>query len=81
MHDRAYQLSKTKQKKIPVVVVLTGSQGVDNAVRALLLASYKLGYRVVAINPKDYYDVGKIEKIIKIIQERHPQSALLGIGI
>lgn len=63
------------------MVVLAGSEGIDNTVKYLMLAAYNLGYRVVAIDPKDLYDTSKIDKIVNTFREKYPQSAVLGVGV
>lgn len=66
---------------IPLVLVIAGSEGIDNTVRQLLLTSYNLGYRVVALDPKDLYDIKQIKKIVEHLKEKYPKSDVLGIGV
>lgn len=81
LHDKAYHLSKKKKQSIPLVLVITGSEGIDNTARHLMLASYNLGYRVVALDPKDLYDTRKIANIVNHLKEKFPKSEVLGVGI
>ncbi len=64
IHDKAYHLSKKKQESLPLVLVVAGSEGIDNTIRHLLLTTYTLGYRVVALDSKDLYDVDHMAKIV-----------------
>ena len=45
------------------------------------MTCYNLGYRVVAIDPKDLHDLEKINRITKKLQEKYPQSRFYGVGV
>jgi predicted alpha/beta-fold hydrolase len=81
LHDRAYQKTKQEQKEIPIVLVVAGSEGVDNTVKSLLLASYELGYRAIAVDPKDANDADRLGKVVQALKDQHPDSEMLGIGV
>jgi hypothetical protein len=65
LHDKATHKTKDKIRKIPLAFVIAGSEGIDNTVRSLMLAIYKLGYRTICIDPKDLFDKDKIIRIIE----------------
>jgi 23S rRNA pseudoU1915 N3-methylase RlmH len=57
LHDKATHNANNKKKfEIPVVLVIAGSEGFDNTAKHLMVASYNLGYRTVAVDPQDVYD-------------------------
>ena len=56
------------------MIVLAGSEGLDNTIKHLMLASYNLGFRAVAIDPKDLFNKEKIDAIVQHIRTRYPKS-------
>jgi len=64
-----------------VAIVIAGSEGIDNTIKHCLNTAYNLGFRTVAIDPKDLHDKDKINQIVNHIKERHPSSKLFGIGV
>jgi len=61
--------------------VIAGSEGVDNTVRNLMLAIYKLGYRTICIDPKDLFDKDKIIRIIETYKKEFPNEKIFGVGV
>lgn len=49
--------------------------------RHVLLASYELGYRVIALDLKDWYDLDHLDKIVKNLQAKYPKASMLGVGV
>ena len=46
-----------------------------------MVASYILGYRVVALNPTDLYDLKKVGSIIEHLKHKYPNSSIMGVGV
>jgi hypothetical protein len=40
-----------------------------------------LGFRTIAIDPKDLHDKDKIDRIVNYIKQKHPSSKLFGLGV
>lgn len=62
-------------------MVIAGSEGIDNTVKYCLKSAYNLGFRTVAIDPKDLHDKDKIDRIVNYIRQKHPSCKLFGVGI
>lgn len=66
---------------MPIIIVITGSQGHDNTFNHILLEAYSEGFRTVSIHPKDFYDSAKLKQIIETIKNKYSNSKIYGIGI
>lgn len=64
MHDKATHRPKKAKKGIPLVLVVAGSEGLDNTAKQLLLVAYNLGYRAIALDPSDLHDRHKLARIV-----------------
>lgn len=68
LHDKANFSTRKKPREIPVVLVVAGSEGLDNTLKYILQTTYSLGYRTVAINPNDLYDKERLGKVVDHIR-------------
>ncbi len=81
LHDKVSHMSKEKQNALPLVLIIAGSEGMDNTLKQLILSTYDLGYRVIAINPSDLYDQSRLDRVVDHLKARYPRSELLGVGV
>ena len=80
LHDKARNF-RLKKKEVPVVLVVAGSAGIDNTVRHLMLTAYNLGYRTVAVDPKDLFDQSQIHQVVEHVRKEHPSGKFYAMGV
>jgi pimeloyl-ACP methyl ester carboxylesterase len=81
LHDKATHRSKKEKKGTPLVLVVAGSEGLDNTAKHLMLTAYNLGYRTLAVDPSDLHDRSRMERIARHYRQKYPKEKMFGIGV